>query len=100
MRFLLEVDYLNPTFSDLPVDVYIVLDVYGSYWYWPSWEQTVDFSQRVIPERAVTGEVILDFTWPSYDGSFSDVLIWAAALYSGTSDLFGEYDFVSFGCNL
>ncbi len=99
MPFLLELDYLNPNPSPLPADIWIVLDVYGSYWYWPDWKQEPVHETRTMPAQAITTEVILDFTWPHYDGSFDDVLLWAAALEPGTANLIGNYDNVRFGCN-
>jgi hypothetical protein len=99
MRFLLELDYLNPGANDVPADIWLVLDVYGSYWYWPSWTLNPDSAPRTMPRQAITTEVIFDFIWPFYGGSFSGVNIWAAALAPGTSNLIGRYDFVTFGCN-
>jgi hypothetical protein len=99
MRFLLEIDYLNPSSQDIPADAYIVLDVYGSYWFWPGWEASIDRADRTMPRQAKLTETIFDFIWPVYDGNFSDIKLWAAALRRGTSDLIGNYDVVSFGCN-
>jgi len=99
MLFLLELDYLNSAPTDYYADVYLVLDVYGSYWFWPGWTQDLDFNSRTLPAQSITTEVIFDFIWPYYAGNFDDVLIWAAAFKPGTQELFGKYDHVSFGCN-
>ena len=98
-RYLLELDYLNPSNEPIPADVYLVLDVYGFFWFWPDWTETINSDYRVMTAQKILTEVIFDFTWPYYDGDFDNVIIWAAALKPGTSELIGNYDFVSFGCN-
>lgn len=98
--FLLEIDYLNPNAAPIQTDLYIVLDVYGSYWFWPAWSQEIDNDSRIMPSRSITRETLLEFVWPYYGGSFDGVAIWAAVLVPGTSNLIGTYDHVTFGCNL
>lgn len=100
MRYLLELDYLNPSLNDVDADIYVVLDVYGSYWFWPTWSRTAGYADRIMPKQKITTEVILDFIWPSYGGRFEGVLFWAAALQNGTTSLYGKYDYVSFGANI
>lgn len=99
MRFLLELDYLNSTPDTIQADTYLVLDVYGAYWFWPSWTQEADHAPRTMLPRRVITEVIFDFIWPFYGGSFDGIYIWAAVLEAGTSTLIGDYDYVIFGCN-
>lgn len=100
MTFHLEMILTNTTASDIPVDVYIVLDVYGSYWFWPSWDVILDSRPDVLEAGESVRETILEFEWPEYKGNFDDIFIWGATLAAGTSDLVGEVDYVSFGCNL
>ncbi len=99
-RFLLEIDYLNPNAAPVQADVYLILDVYGVYWFWPSWTHEIDSASRSMPPRNATREILLDFIWPPYNGTFDGVTLWAAALVPGTSNLIGRYDHVTFGCNL
>lgn len=98
-QFLLELDYLNSSLADVESHTYLVLDVYGSYWFWPGWTNDPDYEERTLPMQSITTEEIFDFVWPYYGGNFDDVLIWAAALRPGTQEIIGQYDFVSFGCN-
>ncbi len=99
MKFILEIDYLNHTSTAISADVYIILDVYGSYWFWPSWNTEADFAGRTLLSERTTSEIILDFVWPDYEGYFDGVILWAAALEPGTTNLIGPYDQVSFGAN-
>ncbi len=98
--FHLEMALTNTTAVDIPIDVYIVLDVYGSYWFWPSWTPAVDSRPDILEAGKSNRETLLRFEWPPYNGSFDDIVIWGATLSAGTSNLIGEVDHVSFGCNL
>jgi len=98
--FHLEMRLKNTTEQDILADIYVVLDVYSSYWFWPSWSTEVDARLDNLVAGQDTRETLLLFTWPPYDGSFDGVYIWGAALESGTQNVIGEVDFVVFGCNL
>lgn len=100
MDFHLEMALTNTTATNIPVDVYIVLDVYGSYWFWPSWSTTVDSRPDVLIAGESNRETLLLFEWPQYNGSFDDIVIWGATLAADSSDVIGDVDNVSFGCNL
>ncbi|HPQ39833.1 MAG TPA: hypothetical protein PLV45_05610 [bacterium] len=78
------------------VDKYILLDVYGMYWYWPGWSETLDFSQDSI-SSGYTEDVIFDFSWPSGVGEAHDLRFWSALLEPGTANLVGPWDYVTFG---
>lgn len=82
--------------SAVLVDKYILLDVYGMYWYWPSWSESVDFNQDSI-SSGYTEDVIFDFTWPSNVGEAHDLRFWSALLEPGTANLVGPWDYVTFG---
>ncbi|MBN1356264.1 hypothetical protein JXA40_08385, partial [bacterium] len=95
-HFLLTACIENP---GEPVDVfeYILLDVYGNYWFWPSWSVEPDYRSRTIPSQAAGEETILDFWWPAGVGSAEGLLFWGAVLDSEFMMLLGDYDMVEFG---
>lgn len=80
----------------ISADVFILLDVYGSYWFWPSWTQMLDFETRT-PLSGVTEENVFNFVWPTVTGSASGLRFWVGALASGTSVLLGDIDMIEFG---
>lgn len=82
----------NPL-AAVAVDEYIILDVYGSYWFWPSWSTTVDFETWTLPAGGGSDDVILEFTWPNVTGTAEDLRFWGAFLAGGTTDLI-VYDMV------
>jgi len=80
------------------VDEYIVLDVYGSYWFWPDWGSEPGFQNRDLTEDSVyPDEVILEFVWPDVTGSVSGIKFWAALLDAASGDLFGGYGVTEWG---
>jgi hypothetical protein len=81
----------------LTVEQYIILDVWGSYWFWPSWSPLPDFQLRDLAPNSVTTESILSFTWPEGAGSASGLRFWGAYLRPGTSELVGDYSMIEWG---
>lgn len=76
--------------SDCKVlDVYVVLEMMGSYFFWPSWRQNnLDNDMRQVC-APMWSENILDFTWPTGAGTYSDAIVHLAACQSGSFDLVG-----------
>lgn len=60
----------NPGEALAQVPVFFVLDVFGEYWFWPSWvhfepeTQLIDFRYMDIPTGTTTEFVIPEFIWP------------------------------------
>jgi len=80
--------------TTLGVDEYIILDVYGSFWFWPGWSETIDFKNTVIPSGIEDIIQILEFSWPYVDGTAEDLKFWGALLDEGSLDLL-IYDVVN-----
>lgn len=80
--------------------LFVILDVYGSYYFAPSFNTTFDHyltHYPTFPVGTTTVTVIPDFTWPVDTGS-ANGLIWYAALTNPEmTALFGTMDSFSFG---
>jgi len=85
-EFLCWLEWSNGGASRL-VAQYVVLDVYGSYYFWPGWTTTADHEERYLPENRVGTETILQFTWPAVAGHAAGLRLWAAFLDPGTGAL-------------
>ncbi len=94
--FLLQATLSNAESSIRHVDYYVLLDVYGIYFYYPEWTENPGFESRNL-EPGLTEHMVLEFEWPETDSAAEDIIFWAALLDSGTADLFGEFDYVTFG---
>ncbi len=96
-RFLLTCAWCNPGF-EITLDHYILLDVYGSFWFWPSWSETTDKTTRTILTGDDFHETILDFIWPETDpGEATGLKFWSAFLDPTTSAIIGVVDMVEWG---
>jgi len=94
--FLLTCSYANAGGEELLVDLYILLDVSGAYWFWPSWGKEPDsMFLSVPPWSSEPPFVVLEFTWPAVSGA-GGARFWAAFLEAGTLDLVGEVSYVDF----
>ncbi|MBN2053387.1 hypothetical protein JW905_00610, partial [bacterium] len=93
--FLLTCRTVNRGFT-VEVDHYIVLDVYGDYWFWPAWTPDLAAVWRHYGQDWDQTEVILDFTWPSAAGAASDILFWGALLEPGGWALMSNVAMCSF----
>jgi len=85
----------NTTASDMTADEYLLLDVYGQYWFAPGWTQEVDVIYTGAHAGTTDFEIPLSFTWPDVSGSATDIRFWGGIVASGTSNLL-DYDMVTF----
>ncbi len=91
-RFLLQIRTRSPRL--LMADYYIILDVWGQYFFWPSW---VPYPPDIDHQCAAVfpGETrveILDFIWPSGAGSATDLGFWAALADPGTYEILAMHN--------
>lgn len=93
--FLLNRAYGNP-FGAVAVDEYILLDIYGAYWFWPGWTTEVDFESWTIPAGGSSQDMILQFDWPAVEGIYTGLKFWAGLLNAGTTELI-LYDMEEWG---
>lgn len=78
-------------------DVYVVLDVYGYYWFWPSWKdfnQGIDKQTVLMQSAGQRQESVLRFEWPAGVGSAQGLNFYGAVFYSGTFNLIGELQII------
>ncbi len=95
-EFSADLEILNVG-PERPVDVFIVLEVDGNYWFWPTWEEEVDFEGWTLPLNSVTNESILNFVWPGVpQGSEGTGVFWAAVLESGSAVVLGNIAWCEF----
>lgn len=96
-RFILVCDCFNPGY-DTSVDRYIILDVLGSYFFWPSWGQTVEHDTCDLPGGEHTSTEILNFTWPSgINQSVQGIHFWAGLMWPGTNIMAADIASATFG---
>ncbi len=95
--FILSADACNNGDSDLEVDAFMLLEVYGYYWFWPSWSVDMDYSTITIPPCDCLEMTILEFTWPQDAGSADGLRFYCAMFEPGTWEMVGAMSMCSFG---
>ena len=78
-----------------PANVFVALDVFQTYWFWPSWSQSVDYKTWTLPANDSVEEDIFNLTWPDTDATGS-ATFWAATLNPENTELLGNYDSCTF----
>jgi len=95
---LFKLDVLISNMDPVPRDVllYLMLDIYGEYWFAPSWSQDLDCYEitGLIGSRSIE---ILNFLWPDVFSQAEGLYFWSAMLDKKTLYLFGYYDKAEFG---
>ncbi len=79
--------------ADVYLDLYVLLEVYGAFWFYPSWLQELD-SELHFASYGITPVQILDFIWPDNAGQMNGVIFWSAVFHRGSFDIFGHFDSV------
>ena len=86
----------NPATTVLYLDEYILLDVYGHYWFYPSWSRDPDSRPRSLIPGDEFEITVLEFTWPPGTGTAAGLYFHGAWLNHGTTTLLA-YDHVGWG---
>lgn len=94
--FLLTCGFCNPGDPRL-IDLYILLDVQGMYWFWPGWLQSPDCRQLTAWTGMQSSIMVLDFSWPDISGSASGLFFLAGMIDPETVELIGDIDSVEWG---
>ena len=88
--------YLSNAGPSVLAEQFVILDVWGDYWFWPSWRQDLDFRTILLDTDSPEPTILLDFDWPSGAGSAQGILLWAALLDPIDHQLAAPYDWVEF----
>ncbi|MBN2053525.1 hypothetical protein JW905_01300 [bacterium] len=83
-----------PSHSDL--DIYIVMEYAGLYFFYPSWSEGIDQQALSVSPFSTINLTILNFTWPAGTGSGGPVLFYGVLANRGTLDFLCPLDSVQF----
>lgn len=93
--FVLNCDITNGA-SARAVDRYIILDVYGNYWFYPTWTQSADHVNETMAANHQDTITIFNFQWPQVEGHADSLRFWAAHVDPSEGTLIGDYSMVTF----
>jgi hypothetical protein len=77
-------------------DLYLLLDVFGSYYFYPEWTQNIGYSNMYFSEDQILTLPILSFEVPSGIGASGPYTFYSAMFAPGTFDLSSNVAIVSF----
>ena len=84
----------------LYIDQFILLEMEGNYWFWPSWGMEPDYSPGMYMAKLSQARLILEFAWPLIDSTYHGARFWCAAFEEGHIDeqhIVGEINYLTFG---
>lgn len=80
----------NSTLALEDVPLFIILDVYGQYWYWNEWEQDLTYVVTDVPSGITTVPIIAEFIWPETgDAQVLGLNFWGAMLNEAMTAVLG-----------
>lgn len=101
--FILTCDINNPAAQSLNVNLFVALDVYGTYFFYPSWREynpndpaSLDWAARTIT-TGLYSEEILRFPWPTGAGAAAGINFIGAMLDRTTGEVVANIPITTFG---
>jgi len=89
-QFSCAFELLNPG-PEIDLSVFVLLEAYGSFFYWPSWGADVDFQMMTLDADSYETTVLFEFAWPSAGSgmaTFWGALVDGADLIAYDTELF------------
>jgi cathepsin B len=75
----------------------VALEVYGNFYFYPSWQEWVDSEFITLGSREILVRDILEFTWPEVSVNADGLRFWGLLL-DDTGTAIYSYDFTEFSC--
>ncbi len=100
--FRLDAVLLNNSASDWSgLCLFVILEVYGCYWFAPSWTGGTEGIDRYAVDLATGSHTVLpiipDFAWPEGTGSANGLIFYGAVTDQAVAQILGDLDVVMFG---
>ena len=93
--FHLYLKTMNPN-QEFTCNLFVVLDVYGQYWFWPDWTQELNYVIFNCPNGTDMIN-ILEFVWPQVQTTMTGLKFWGAMTEVNTFEIIGNFDYVEWG---
>lgn len=96
LYFLDRKEAFPPFNGEVDLQKFIILDVYGSYYFYPRWTTELDYLPLTVTDGYEHSGTIFDFTWPEFDGTAHGIVFWAGIFNPETGSI-GGYSALGFG---
>jgi len=77
--------------------VFVILDVYGSYYFAPMFTTSLDYYRLTLQPGLTTVHVIPPFSWPPNSGSAVGIVFWGAQTNNEITEIVGAFSRLEFG---
>ncbi|MBN1552401.1 right-handed parallel beta-helix repeat-containing protein [bacterium] len=96
--FYLDAVVNNPTQTEYdPVYLFVILDVYATYFFAPGFSMNLDYYTTSAYSGAYQISILPRFTWPSNAGNADNIRFYGAMTDPEISHIIGDYDVATFG---
>lgn len=95
--FVLTLEIMNQTQANLHLHQYLLLDVYGDFYFHPEWGQDPIFTDCMFADGYQDYIEIIRFVWPIVNGNASGLRFYLGYLDAESQELIGDIDTVEFG---
>ncbi|MBN1551737.1 hypothetical protein JW979_09720 [bacterium] len=82
----------NPESMTVNLDLYVILDVYGLYYFADTWTSEPHSLRLSLDPGVYIYDVLPEFIWPENSGDVTGLVFWAGLIDTSTGSLFGKYD--------
>ena len=82
----------NSNASEYNLDLYIVLEYIGNYFFWPAWTRDIKAKNLTVPASNVIDESFLQFFWPGEAGTVSGMNIYGVMMEPNTYNHIGNVE--------
>ncbi len=89
------VDLQNYSDTNRQVELLVVLEAGGKYYFWPSWTEQYDSDTLTLSAGDDYDRTVLEFPWPDVD-PLGTMTLWTGLLEPGTQNLIAGPDSISF----
>lgn len=76
----------NPAAEAIEVDEYMVLDIQGRYWFWPSWSPVAGSVEWTL-DPGCRRTRVFEFVWPGGTGAAAGIRFWGGLIERGSGKL-------------
>lgn len=94
--FRLNVRLEPPSPDGFEADLYIALEAYGNFYFYPSWKEALERTRIYLQGKEVYVFPILSFTWPQGVGAAENLRFYTLLTEPATSNLISNIDTAEF----
>jgi hypothetical protein len=93
-EFYAALEICNGSTGEAAYRLLLALEIYGQYFFYPSWSPYLDSQEYSVPPCSCVTFVLFDFVWPEEAAWFPPFCFYSALADLGLAKLYGDIDSV------